>query len=132
MKRTWLASTIVLVLVIILLLLGYETYRQYRYLERAHLAQLQRLHISDLLQHRKLTAADVSYIQPWMTFDYVSAVFVVPIDYLKMNLNISDPRYPYLSLGRYARSRNLNPTDFVGQTENVVYQYLVGTSTISR
>lgn len=50
-----------------------------------------------------LTPADAEYIESWMTFDYLNTAFKLPPQYLSRTLKIDDPRYPHLSIGRFAR-----------------------------
>ena len=39
--------------------------------------------------HRVLTVNDVSRIQNWMTFDYITKIFKLPPTYLQQNLQIN-------------------------------------------
>jgi hypothetical protein len=52
-------------------------------------------------------------IQLWMTFDYLNKVFSLPPDYLIKSLEITDARYPNLSLTQYARHNNINENDLL-------------------
>ncbi len=63
-----------------------------------------------LLTHsyKTLGAHDINTVRPWMTFDYLDSAFRLPKEYLKNTLNISDARYPNLSLGDYARESKMS------------------------
>jgi hypothetical protein len=44
----------------------------------------------------------ISEVSAWMTFEYLNRVFKLPPDTLKSALGITDPRYPRLSIHRWA------------------------------
>ena len=68
------------------------------------------------------THLTVDNIEPWMTFEYLSHVFVLPSDVLKNKLAITDPRYPRLSIQRYAADANLSEADALSKVKAVVTQ----------
>ena len=74
--------------------------------------------------HRTLNVHDINTIKPWMTFDYINKVFKLPSDYLKSALSISNPGYPNISLGSYAKGKNINETDFVTKVQEALHNYL--------
>ena len=51
---------------------------------------------------------DPNAIAVWMTFDYLNTVFKLPPSYLKTALNITDPRYPRLTIRRFAGDQKTN------------------------
>lgn len=65
----------------------------------------------------------VDTIQLWMTFDYINFVFHLPPNYLRDALKITDPHYPRLQIGRYARHGNKNPQELVNAVQNAVRNY---------
>ncbi len=69
-------------------------------------------HISSLRKNGPLPVSDASYIQDWMTFDYINSIFALPSDYLKNSLAIQDPQYPHTSIVRYARETKLDEGHF--------------------
>ena len=73
---------------------------------------------------RTLTAADTKNITSWMTFDFINRVFHVPADYLQNTLQITDIKYPGISLGVYARNHALDEVTFMGQVQTEVAAYL--------
>jgi hypothetical protein len=122
-------QAVLVFLVITLAVLGYVFWRQYRYIQHMQIIDTQRMQFSGLLRRGHLTAGDTSYIQPWMTFDYVSFAFRVPTDILKSGLGISDPQYPHISISRYARSSHQDTAALVGRVRGEVESYLMNAST---
>src|ERR1035437_6268606 len=49
----------------------------------------------------------LAQLASWMTFDYINVVFGIPPDYLKTNLNITDPGYPNIRIDRYAKHNGI-------------------------
>ena len=74
--------------------------------------------------HSPLKAEDIDFIDTWMTFKYINTIFNLPADYLKNGLNISDTRYPNLTLNGYIRNQKLNKTTFLLNVKNTVASYL--------
>jgi hypothetical protein len=123
MKNKFLHLAAVL-LAIILILLGIDLYRQYSRLDYIQSVRTERIRLADLRRHRHLSAADASYIRPWMTFDYVASAYEVPADYLKSKLGISDSSYPHVSIARYAKINSLDENALNSEVIGVVRGYL--------
>ena len=66
---------------------------------------------------------DATQIQVWMTFDYLNTVFKLPPSYLKSTLNISDPKYPNIHIGGYAKDENLNPAHALDLVKSAITSY---------
>jgi hypothetical protein len=79
-------------------------------------------------QHGPVTANDVTAIRSWMTFDYVNKLFSLPADYLKTQMQISDPHYPQVSLASYAKHNSLDATTFTTDVETAVRNFLTNAS----
>jgi len=79
---------------------------------------------------RPVGVADIAYISPWMTFDYITKIFKLPPTYLQQNLQINDPKYPLITLSQYAKKTNTNTGLLITNTQNVVKKYLAS-STVS-
>ena len=119
-KRT--VMMIAAVLAAAILILGVEFVIAYKHAAPAQIITPNR--ISELVrQHETLGQNEVSSIAAWMTFDYIEHVFVLPSGYLKAALGIPDPRYPQLSLSRYAKDASLSPTDVVAKVQDAVKEY---------
>jgi len=114
-----------------LLFTGYLLYKQYSRAERADIIRLEKLHLSDIRVHRPLGAADSSYIQPWMTFDYISAIFRVPSAYLASDLALSGNGYPRISINRYAGAHGINADTLTSKVADAVRAYLSASSTVA-
>ena len=68
-------------------------------MRHANLISRRELSLSASVQkHGALNASEVGVIRPWMTFDYINRIFGLPKDYLKDQLQISDPHYPNSTL----------------------------------
>ncbi len=105
---------IVAFLALVLIILIVQVWRQYTFIQRAQTIQAIRGHISQDMQQLAalrrrgpLTAVDSSYIQAWMTFDYINTAFNIPpgylSNYLANNVRDSSDQYPHISISHYAR-----------------------------
>ncbi len=95
------------------------------HLKRAEIINAREIHLSNFLKSRgSPTASDVGIVASWMTFDYINKLFSVPPAYLETGLNISDSRYPQISLSGYARSRKINVAVFVSEVQSALHNYL--------
>jgi hypothetical protein len=136
---------ILIFLVVVLFFLVFQLWRQYTYIQRAQTAQAIRGNISQemqqlavLRQRGPLTATDVSYIQSWMTFDYINVTFNIPPQYLSDYLASSTNNnpinnnpmhntlrgYPHISISHYARENGFNPTVLTTGIVSAVQTYL--------
>ncbi len=79
-------------------------------------------------RHGHMTTADVDLIQTWMTFDYLNAVFMLPPDYLRESLHITDARYPFLTLTKFARGAGVDQNTVLARTQDEVRQWLASTT----
>ena len=115
----------IITLIVVLVLLGALFVWNYLSLMHARLINMRELQLSALVHdHGPLTANDVGLIRPWMTFDYINALFKVPPDYLKANMSIMDTSYPRLSLSGYAKYQGTSTTAVLGVVENSLTAYL--------
>ena len=62
---------------------------------------------------RQALARNPDTIEGWMTFDYIDHIFSFPPGYLKAALNISDSRYPRLTIDAYAKSAKIPEKSFL-------------------
>ena len=135
MKKPIPKRFLILVRIFIAILLGILVYlamllaAQYRYIAREQEAHGKRMQFSNFRRHHTLSIQDLSLIESWMTFDYISTVFRVPVAIIKTRLNIDDPRFPRTTLHRYAKMHGFADADFVSKVADVVGQYLMSTST---
>lgn len=63
-------------------------------------------HLRTVLQPAKPPTVDE--VAGWMTFEYLDRVFALPPEALKDALGITDPRYPRLSIRRWASAAGLD------------------------
>jgi hypothetical protein len=71
--------------------------------------------------HRQL---QVGNVMGWMTFDYINRSFSLPADYLKTKLNITDKKYPNISLNTWAKESNQVPNKVIEDVKTAVDEYL--------
>ena len=116
------------ILAIVLLFLSFLLWRQYAIIRNSHLLLNSPLQFTNLHSRAPLAPQDASYIQTWMTFDYINTAFHLPVDYLETNLDIRNIQYPHISIARYARENNINPSTFVSEVGNAVREYVSNVS----
>ncbi|HXK37515.1 MAG TPA: hypothetical protein VJ579_00390 [Candidatus Paceibacterota bacterium] len=135
MKKPIPARYLLVVRLFIGLLLGILAYlalilaAQYHYIAREQMVHGKRMQISNFRRQHALTVEDISLIEPWMTFDYIATVFRIPSSYIKTTLNIADPRFPRITLHRYAKINRLSEREFTLAVIDTVGKYFVETST---
>ena len=72
---------------------------------------------------------DVSLIQSWMTYDYISHVYRLPPDYLKTTLSIADLRYPRVTISQSADAQRMSVAALTEAVRNAVKDYLAKNGT---
>jgi hypothetical protein len=85
------------------------------------LAPQNRIHHLSL---RHPTTLEPAAIATWMTFDYLNMVFKIPPDYLKNELNITDARYPRLTIKGLASDRKANAALILTGVKTAVENFL--------
>jgi hypothetical protein len=118
-------KVILVILIIILACLSFLLWKQYQRVVHVDYVNAQRLKISEIIHTRPLTATDITRIEPWMTFDYINQAWKIPADYLKSTLNITDARYPRISLARLARETHTDINVFMDQVKSAVQTYFL-------
>jgi heme/copper-type cytochrome/quinol oxidase subunit 2 len=80
--------------------------------------------------HRRkpVTQADIVYISPWMTFDYINKIFDLPPSYLEQTLNINDSKYPLITVQKYSKNVNTNSVIVVESIRKSVKHYLASST----
>jgi hypothetical protein len=119
-------AVVLLVLVIFLVL-------NYRALRRSAIMNAHQSFLAALMTHHHgpATIADLAFIRPWMTFDYLNKFFALPSQYLQTQLSISDPHYPRITIAAYVKSAHLDLTTFLHQLDTALRARLTNaTSTL--
>jgi hypothetical protein len=124
--RLFIALLLGILVYLALMLVG-----QYRYIAREQIAHGKRMQLSNFRKHHTLGVGDVSLIESWMTFDYISTAFKVPATYLKSALGIDDPRFPRITLHKYAKIYGLDEQVLTDSVIERVSVYLMSSSTKS-
>lgn len=125
-RSNWYAEIAVAVLVVALLILSIFLVRQYRIAARQGIISAERIHFADIVHRHSLGAVDAGLIAPWMTFDYISVSYKVPVPYLTMALQISSSTqgYPNITISRYARTIATSSAAFAKEVQDAVRGYL--------
>jgi len=128
-RQNWYAEIAVAILVVVLIILCVLLVRQYRVTARQEIVSMARVHLTDIARNHPLGAADINLIQSWMTFDYVSISFKVPVPYLTTTLGIASSTvgYPNVTLGHYARTIATSSAAVTIKVQNAVRDYLAPT-----
>ncbi len=111
---------------IVLVVLFAFLWRDYRLLRRAQIAGAREARFSAFIKrHEPLTANEAGFIRQWMTFDYINKIFGLPSDYVKTQLQITDSRYPRISLSGYARNQHIDVATLLNSVADAVRNYLI-------
>ena len=62
-------------------------------------------------------------IQPWMTFDYLNKQFGLPSEYLKTALQVTDPKYPNVPIGKMFRRQGADTQAVVERVKQLVREH---------
>lgn len=79
-------------------------------------------------RHKAVTTADIIYISPWMTFDYINKLFNLPQNYLEQNLEIHDSKYPFITVQKYSKNSNISQVILIDGIRNTVRQYIISST----
>jgi len=120
----------IVTLTVILAVLFFFLAREYVELRHDQLVSMRELRLSALFEkHGPPTIQDIVFIRPWMTFTYVDSLFRLPEDYLRTNLPVADPRYPQITISRYAAETASDPNELLVAVQHLVRQYLMQAAT---
>lgn len=86
-------------------------------------AGLRSAHREGRLRPAREADAGEARIMPWMTFEYVNAVFRLPSDYLRSKLGIDDERYPRMDIRSYVERSRQDLKDFVARIRTAIAEY---------
>lgn len=67
--------------------------------------------------HATSTPPTVDSIQGWMTFEYLNRVFLLPPEYMKDQLSITDTHYPKLTVDHLAKTMGTDPATLLEQVK---------------
>ncbi len=67
---------------------------------------------------------DINKIQNWMTFDYINHSFSLPQEYLKNELNITDSKYPRITITKESTNKKENMGIFTVKVKDLIKKYL--------
>ena len=78
---------------------------------------------TDTLNKSEKRTISVEEIEPWMTFDYLNFVFMLPDGYLQEALQIQDEKFSRSPIGRYARINNISKQEFISIVSSKIKAY---------
>jgi hypothetical protein len=125
-KHSLVSTALMALLVVIILATSYSLVTGVRGLRTSGQLAAHR-HLRDLLTRTFTAKPDIASISDWMTFDYLNRIFKLPPTYLKDVLNITDARYPRLSIRRYAATDLLNSSAAVQDVRAAIRNYQAAT-----
>ena len=78
--------------------------------------------IKDKKEH-DISVSDINMINDWMTFHYINFIFNLPEEYLKNKFQIHNESYPNITLGKYAKTENIDIPLFLNETKKIILNY---------
>jgi len=124
-KERHLIDYLIAILGILLAILLFFLVRQYEILRREQIIGARESWIMAALKnHQNPVINEVADIRAWMTFDYLNKRFDLPPDYLRDRLSISDPAYPRLTIGKFAKDLKQSASSTLTEVQNVLQQDL--------
>ncbi len=123
---SWYTRIILVVLILAAIILSVFLIRQYQAIKHLGIISTEHMHFADVVRRRSLGTPSAAFIEPWMTFGYISASFHIPVSYLTTTLHIATTTsaYPNVTLGRYARMIATSSAMFVQQVQEAVKNYM--------
>ena len=79
-------------------------------------------------RYKAVTTADIAYISPWMTFDYINKIFDLPPRYLEEILQINNSKYPLLTVQKYSKNANRNSTVVTENIRTAIKQFMASST----
>jgi hypothetical protein len=72
--------------------------------------------------HRRQPASvsNISHISEWMTFDYINHLFDIPASYLQEALQITDPEYPFMTIGQYSKKTHQDRNSVIQKIQDLI------------
>ena len=75
-------------------------------------------------RHIRGSEVQVENIQPWMTFGYINQTFMIPEEYLKNRMRITDEKYPNITLNKESITSGVPVSIFLVLIKDDVRTYL--------
>ena len=122
----------IIVLAIVLAVLVISFVLNYEKVHREALIEQRESWLSMLVAHRGTPTADeISFVRSWMTFDYINRLFQIPPQYLEIQLSITDPGYPKITIEEYAEHIHTSAASVMSSVTTALQAYFatVPTST---
>lgn len=71
-----------------------------------------------------LAIEHIDTVQGWMTFDYLSRAFAIPVDYFQTKLNIAEKKFPNVSIDATAKFEHIAKADYLATVKHALRDYL--------
>lgn len=65
----------------------------------------------------------VDNIRDWMTFKYINHSFNLPLEYLKSNLNITNKKYPDITISKWAKESKQDKNVLLEQIKKLIQDH---------
>ena len=75
------------------------------------------------LQHLHQKQITTDNIRDWMTFRYINRFFNLPSEYLKINLNITDKKYPDITISKWAKDSKQDSAALIEKIKTLIDDY---------
>ncbi|MEI6660135.1 MAG: hypothetical protein WCK91_01790 [bacterium] len=123
--KTNYARIIIGVLIALLLFLCWLLVKEYNHVRKIEDINSYKDLVENLRHKVPLSEKDVDIVMPWMTFNYLNSIFKLPAGYLKDNLNISNTRYPNVSISKYVKLAKIDQGVFIDSVKSSIAVYFL-------
>ena len=125
-KKHLALSVALCVAIVALALMLVLFFRQYQHIQRLDYVSHERQSFFQSLHGSgPLTGAEAGSVQVWMTFEYVDRAFSLPPAYLQASLDITDSRFPRITVAEYAKDAGLSDAAALSKVQAAVSAYFV-------
>jgi len=117
------ALCVAIVALLVMLVLFFQ---QYQHIQRLDYVSHQRQSfLQSLRGGGPLTGAEAGSVQIWMTFEYIDRAFSLPPTYLQTDLDITDIRFPRMTVAEYEKDAGLSDADALSKVQAAISAYFV-------
>lgn len=126
MKQKLYIILAIILLVILFVFALHLIIRDYRYLRGDVLSSQPHSFRNWYGMHQRYTpsVSNVDSIRSWMTFNYLNRVFNLPPDYLKTKLNVSDSKYPNITVEKVIKEKKEAENSYLEKLKTNIRLYL--------
>ena len=115
-----LLKIILAILVVVFLSLCIMLVREYKNVRQLYFVSGQRTFFAGLRRHAPAIDREINSLQSWMTFDYINHLFILPSEYLRTTLAITDARYPRMTIAELAEDKRITKANSLAEVQNAL------------